>query len=585
MPACPVRSLLAVWARRVPLGNPRTLSRGIHQNLEAPILPPQKRRLFHRLQGEAGSCRSQCTPIEQLLCGRCVAQVSLEKVGGCPPASQGPWQRLFPRLAKGLGCMSNGFPWHCPPPLCLSGLGQPPWLSLCGSWPGGLGQTGGPLKGQGPRLPPGDLSSSSECQLMKAERPRPNTFIIRCLQWTTVIERTFHVDSPEEREEWIQAIQMVANSLKTQAAEEEDRMDYKCGSPSDSLGAEEMEVAVTKARTKATMSDFDYLKLLGKGTFGKVILVREKATGRYYAMKILRKKVIIAKDEVAHTVTESRVLQNTRHPFLTALKYAFQTNDRLCFVMEYANGGELFFHLSRERVFTEERARFYGAEIVSALEYLHSRDVVYRDIKLENLMLDKDGHIKITDFGLCKEGVSDGATMKTFCGTPEYLAPEVLEDNDYGRAVDWWGLGVVMYEMMCGRLPFYSQDHERLFELILLEEIRFPRTLSPEAKALLAGLLKKDPKQRLGGGPNDAKEVMEHRFFAAVNWQDVVQKKLTPPFKPQVTSEIDTRYFDDEFTAQSITITPPDRYDCVDPLDADQRTHFPQFSYSASIRE
>ncbi|XP_062454197.1 RAC-beta serine/threonine-protein kinase isoform X1 [Rhea pennata] len=375
-------------------------------------------------------------------------------------------------------------------------------------------------------LPPLNNFSVAECQLMKTERPRPNTFVIRCLQWTTVIERTFHVDSPEEREEWMRAIQTVANSLKNQEPEV-DTMDYKCGSPNDSTGAEEMEVAVSKTRAKATMNDFDYLKLLGKGTFGKVILVREKATGRYYAMKILRKEVIIAKDEVAHTVTESRVLQNTRHPFLTALKYAFQTNDRLCFVMEYANGGELFFHLSRERVFTEDRARFYGAEIVSALEYLHSRDVVYRDIKLENLMLDKDGHIKITDFGLCKEGITDGATMKTFCGTPEYLAPEVLEDNDYGRAVDWWGLGVVMYEMMCGRLPFYNQDHERLFELILMEEIRFPRTLSPEAKSLLAGLLKKDPKQRLGGGPNDAKEVMEHRFFAAINWQDVVQKKMT----------------------------------------------------------
>nr|XP_036869773.1 RAC-beta serine/threonine-protein kinase isoform X1 [Manis javanica]XP_036869774.1 RAC-beta serine/threonine-protein kinase isoform X1 [Manis javanica]XP_036869775.1 RAC-beta serine/threonine-protein kinase isoform X1 [Manis javanica]XP_036869777.1 RAC-beta serine/threonine-protein kinase isoform X1 [Manis javanica] len=343
-------------------------------------------------------------------------------------------------------------------------------------------------------LPPLNNFSVAECQLMKTERPRPNTFVIRCLQWTTVIERTFHVDSPDEREEWMRAIQMVANSLK-QRVPGEDPMDYKCGSPSDSSAAEEMEVAVSKARAKVTMNDFDYLKLLGKGTFGKVILVREKATGHYYAMKILRKEVIIAKDEVAHTVTESRVLQNTRYPFLTALKYAFQTHDRLCFVMEYANGGELFFHLSRERVFTEERARFYGAEIVSALEYLHSKDVVYRDIKLENLMLDKDGHIKITDFGLCKEGISDGATMKTFCGTPEYLAPEVLEDNDYGRAVDWWGLGVVMYEMMCGRLPFYNQDHERLFELILMEEIRFPRTLSPEAKSLLAGLLKKDPKQ------------------------------------------------------------------------------------------
>uniref|UniRef100_A0A2K5IYW9 non-specific serine/threonine protein kinase n=1 Tax=Colobus angolensis palliatus TaxID=336983 RepID=A0A2K5IYW9_COLAP len=403
-------------------------------------------------------------------------------------------------------------------------------------------------------LPPLNNFSVAECQLMKTERPRPNTFVIRCLQWTTVIERTFHVDSPDEREEWMRAIQMVANSLK-QRAPGEDLMDYKCGSPSDSSVAEEMEVAVSKARTKVTMNDFDYLKLLGKGTFGKVILVREKATGRYYAMKILRKEVIIAKGQVPALVWLSRVLlPPTSYPaafIRQALKYAFQTHDRLCFVMEYANGGELFFHLSRERVFTEERARFYGAEIVSALEYLHSRDVVYRDIKLENLMLDKDGHIKITDFGLCKEGISDGATMKTFCGTPEYLAPEVLEDNDYGRAVDWWGLGVVMYEMMCGRLPFYNQDHERLFELILMEEIRFPRTLSPEAKSLLAGLLKKDPKQRLGGGPSDAKEVMEHRFFLSINWQDVIQKKLLPPFKPQVTSEVDTRYFDDEFTAHA----------------------------------
>uniref|UniRef100_A0A672PXW4 non-specific serine/threonine protein kinase n=1 Tax=Sinocyclocheilus grahami TaxID=75366 RepID=A0A672PXW4_SINGR len=384
--------------------------------------------------------------------------------------------------------------------------------------------------------PPLNNFSVAECQLMKTERPRPNTFVIRCLQWTTVIERTFHVDSNAEREEWIRAIQAVANGLKSR--EEEEPMDINFGSPGDN-SLEGMEAAIAKSRTK-TMSDFDYLKLLGKGTFGKVILVREKATGMYYAMKILRKEVIIAK---------------------------------------------LFFHLSRERVFTEDRARFYGAEIVSALEYLHSKDVVYRDLKLENLMLDIDGHIKITDFGLCKEGITNEATMKTFCGTPEYLAPEVLEDNDYGRAVDWWGLGVVMYEMMCGRLPFYNQDHERLFELILMEEIRFPRNLSPEAKALLAGLLKKDPKQRLGGGPEDAKEVMTHKFFSSMNWQDVLQKKLIPPFKPQVTSEIDTRYFDDEFTAQTITVTPPDQYDSLDAEDPDTRTHFSQFSYSASVRE
>uniref|UniRef100_A0A8C9VG02 non-specific serine/threonine protein kinase n=1 Tax=Scleropages formosus TaxID=113540 RepID=A0A8C9VG02_SCLFO len=404
--------------------------------------------------------------------------------------------------------------------------------------------------------------SVAKCQLMKTERPKPNTFIIRCLQWTTVIERTFHVDTPEERDEWTDAIQMVADKLQRQ---EEERIQCSPTSQIDNIGEEEMDTSTSHHKRK-TMNDFDYLKLLGKGTFGKVILVREKASGKYYAMKILKKEVIIAKDEVAHTLTESRVLKNTRHPFLTSLKYSFQTKDRLCFVMEYVNGGELFFHLSRERVFSEDRTRFYGAEIVSALDYLHSAKIVYRDLKLENLMLDKDGHIKITDFGLCKEGITDAATMKTFCGTPEYLAPEVLEDNDYGRAVDWWGLGVVMYEMMCGRLPFYNQDHEKLFELILMEDIKFPRTLSADAKSLLSGLLIKDPNKRLGGGPDDAKEIMRHSFFATIDWQDVYDKKLIPPFKPQVSSETDTRYFDEEFTAQTITITPPEKCDTANTL-------------------
>uniref|UniRef100_A0ABI7WVD1 non-specific serine/threonine protein kinase n=1 Tax=Felis catus TaxID=9685 RepID=A0ABI7WVD1_FELCA len=381
--------------------------------------------------------------------------------------------------------------------------------------------------------------SVAKCQLMKTERPKPNTFIIRCLQWTTVIERTFHVDTPEEREEWTEAIQAVADRLQRQ---EEERMNCSPTSQIDNIGEEEMDASTTHHKRK---------------------------------------------DEVAHTLTESRVLKNTRHPFLTSLKYSFQTKDRLCFVMEYVNGGELFFHLSRERVFSEDRTRFYGAEIVSALDYLHSGKIVYRDLKLENLMLDKDGHIKITDFGLCKEGITDAATMKTFCGTPEYLAPEVLEDNDYGRAVDWWGLGVVMYEMMCGRLPFYNQDHEKLFELILMEDIKFPRTLSSDAKSLLSGLLIKDPNKRLGGGPDDAKEIMRHSFFSGVNWQDVYDKKLVPPFKPQVTSETDTRYFDEEFTAQTITITPPEKYDedGMDGVDSERRPHFPQFSYSASGRE
>ncbi|CAA9999249.1 unnamed protein product [Nesidiocoris tenuis] len=363
----------------------------------------------------------------------------------------------------------------------------------------------------------------------------------------------------------------------------------------------------SSGKKKVTLKNFEFIKVLGKGTFGKVILCREKATQRLYAIKILKKEVIIQKDEVSHTLTENRVLRTTNHPFLISLKCSFQTVDRLCFVMEYVNGGELFFHLSRERVFTEDRTRFYGAEIISALGYLHEQGIIYRDLKvcfeidcssrianrsllfltifqlfqLENLLLDKDGHIKIADFGLCKEDINYGNTTKTFCGTPEYLAPEVLEDNDYGRAVDWWGIGVVMYEMMCGRLPFYNRDHDVLFTLILMEEVKFPRTISSEARDLLSGLLVKDPNRRLGGGPDDAKDIKNHPFFSSINWTDLYHKRIPPPFKPQVTSDTDTRYFDSEFTGESVELTPPDTghlNSIAEEIDSSQ-PYFQQFSY------
>ncbi|KAK7104967.1 RAC-beta serine/threonine-protein kinase A-like isoform X4 [Littorina saxatilis] len=409
-----------------------------------------------------------------------------------------------------------------------------------------------------------------DCQLMKIDRPRPNTFLIRGLQWTTVVERMFCVDSPEEREEWIAAIRSVSDTLKvTEDTGTESLLDFN------------------KSKKKS-LNDFDFLKVLGKGTFGKVILCKEKATSHLYAIKILKKAVIIAKEEVAHTLTENRVLQTTKHPFLTQLKYSFQTPDRLCFVMEYVNGGELFFHLSRERVFTEERTRFYGAEIISALGYLHENNIVYRDLKLENLLLDKDGHIKIADFGLCKEEMFFGASTSTFCGTPEYLAPEVLEDNDYGRAVDWWGTGVVMYEMMCGRLPFYNRDHDVLFELILLQNVKFPRNLSEEAKTLLSGLLAKNPKRRLGGSEADVSEIKSHPFFMCINWDDLTAKKLTPPWKPDVKSAWDTKYIPEEFASESMHMTPNiDHHlsDRLDPINEDaELPYFEQFSYHGSSR-
>ena len=302
--------------------------------------------------------------------------------------------------------------------------------------------------------------------------------------------------------------------------------------------------------TFQTFENFEFLKTLGKGTFGKVILCREKATNQLYAMKILKKEVIIKKDEVEHTMTEKRVLQKTDHPFLLTLKYSFTTVDRLCLVTEFVNGGELYFHLARERAFSEDRTRFYGAEIISAIEYLHKKAIIYRDLKvsllklglssrfpsilefyffqLENLLLDKDGHIKIADFGLCKEEIRKGDTTKTFCGTPEYLAPEVLQDYEYGQAVDWWGLGIVMYEMMIGRLPFYNQNTDTMFGNILVEDVRFPRNvnISGECRELLLGLLVKDPARRLGGGPSDAQEIKSHPFFESIDWTSLEQKKV-----------------------------------------------------------
>ncbi|ULT89703.1 hypothetical protein L5515_008097 [Caenorhabditis briggsae] len=447
-----------------------------------------------------------------------------------------------------------------------------------------------------------------EAATMTFEKPRPNMFMVRCLQWTTVIERTFYADSPESRAKWIKAIEDISKRYKDSQDAPVEHMDTNpptidedgeyagaahaiMGQPSAGpnhsdidFRASMISIADTSdaaKRDKITMEDFDFLKVLGKGTFGKVILCKEKREQKLYAIKILKKEVIIAREEVAHTMTENRVLQRCKHPFLTELKYSFQEQWHLCFVMEFANGGELFTHLRKCGTFPESRARFYGAEIVMAIGYLHLNNVVYRDMKLENLLLDKDGHIKIADFGLCKEEIKFGDKTSTFCGTPEYLAPEVLEDNDYGRCVDWWGVGVVMYEMMCGRLPFYSKDHNKLFELIMVGDLRFPSKLSQEAKLLLQGLLVKDPAKRTGGGSEDAMEICRQDFFKSVDWEAMYRKEIEPPYKPNVNSETDTSYFDNEFTSQPVQLTPPHKSGHLPTVDEQEemQSNFTQFSF------
>jgi RAC serine/threonine-protein kinase len=368
-------------------------------------------------------------------------------------------------------------------------------------------------------------------------------FMIRFMQMTRFVERSFHLETPEERDEWVRAYEEVKKKVLAQTS---------------ALRAAEGPKAQVPGQKQVTIDDFEMLKVLGKGTFGKVMLARERATNELYAIKVLKKEVILEKEEVTHTLTENQVLQSTDHPFLTSLKYSFQTKDLLCFVLEYVNGGELFFHLSREKVFSEDRAKFYAAEICLAISYLHEHNIIYRDLKLENLLLDRHGHIKITDFGLCKEEMSFGTTTTTFCGTPEYLAPEILEDNDYGRTVDWWGLGVVMYEMMCGHLPFYNRNHEVLFDLILHEEIRLPDNLSPAAKDILSKMLDKNPHTRLGGGSRDGHEIMEHPFFASIDFNKLYNREIPPPFIPKVSHEEDVSYFDPMFTNEAPQVSPTD---------------------------
>uniref|UniRef100_A0AAY4CZY5 Serum/glucocorticoid regulated kinase 1 n=1 Tax=Denticeps clupeoides TaxID=299321 RepID=A0AAY4CZY5_9TELE len=258
----------------------------------------------------------------------------------------------------------------------------------------------------------------------------------------------------------------------------------------------------------AKPSDFNFLKVIGKGSFGKVLLARHRSDNQFYAVKVLQKKAILKKKE-------------------------------------------LFYHLQRERCFLEPRARFYAAEIASALGYLHSLNIVYRDLKPENILLDSQGHIVLTDFGLCKENIEPNGTTSTFCGTPEYLAPEVLHKQPYDRTVDWWCLGAVLYEMLYGLPPFYSRNTAEMYDNILNKPLQLKPNISNAARHLLEGLLQKDRTKRLGCA-DDFVEIKNHVFFSPINWDDLNGKKLTPPFNPNVSGPNDLRHFDPEFTDEPV---------------------------------
>ncbi|KAK6478549.1 protein kinase C iota type-like [Huso huso] len=367
---------------------------------------------------------------------------------------------------------------------------------------------------------------------------------------------------------------------------------YKSSSHDENLDhvGEEKEAMSSRERGRAPSSlglaDFDLIRVIGRGSYAKVLLVRLKKTERIYAMKVVKKELVNDDEDIDWVQTEKHVFeQASNHPFLVGLHSCFQTESRLFFVIEYVNGGDLMFHMQRQRKLPEEHARFYSAEISLALNYLHEHGIIYRDLKLDNVLLESEGHIKLTDYGMCKEGLRPGDTTSTFCGTPNYIAPEILRGEDYGFSVDWWALGVLMFEMMAGRSPFDivgSSDNpdqnteDYLFQVILEKQIRIPRSLSVKAASVLKGFLNKEPKERLGCHPQTGfADIMGHPFFRNVDWDLMEQKQVVPPFKPNISGEFGLDNFDAQFTNEPIQLTPDDD-DVVRKID---QSEFEGFEY------
>ncbi|XP_058986976.1 serine/threonine-protein kinase N isoform X8 [Musca domestica] len=329
-----------------------------------------------------------------------------------------------------------------------------------------------------------------------------------------------------------------------------------------------------------SMDNFRMLSVLGRGHFGKVILCQLRTNNQYYAIKALKKGDIIARDEVESLLSEKRIFEVAnamRHPFLVNLYACFQTEQHVCFVMEYAAGGDLMMHIHTD-VFSEPRAVFYAACVVLGLQYLHENKIIYRDLKLDNLLLDTEGYVKIADFGLCKEGMGFGDRTGTFCGTPEFLAPEVLTETSYTRAVDWWGLGVLIFEMLVGESPFPGDDEEEVFDSIVNDEVRYPRFLSLEAIAIMRRLLRKNPERRLGSSERDAEDVKRQAFFRSIVWDDLLLRRVRPPFVPTITHLEDVSNFDEEFTSERPQLTPPKEPRV---LTDEEQMFFQDFTYTA----
>ncbi|EAR84905.2 Serine/Threonine kinase domain protein (macronuclear) [Tetrahymena thermophila SB210] len=301
-----------------------------------------------------------------------------------------------------------------------------------------------------------------------------------------------------------------------------------------------------KQHSSVNINSFNLLTIIGQGNYAKVSLVRKKDDGQIYALKTLKRKHIKHQVQMNHILTERNILKVVDSQYIVRCKYAFQDKKRLFFALEFCQGGELFTLIKTKGFLNENPAKFYAAQIVKALEYLHSLNIIYRDLKPENVLIDQEGYIKLTDFGLSKILQNDNEVATSVAGTPEYLAPEILSEKGHGKASDWWTLGNIIYEMVTGLPPFYDPNREKLFGNILTQPVKFDPRIQGNLKDLLSGLLQKDPNKRLGS-KYGALEIINHPWFSDLNWESLRLRKIIPPFKPKVDNEIDVSYFSPDF--------------------------------------
>ncbi|XP_021292404.1 serine/threonine-protein kinase AtPK2/AtPK19-like [Herrania umbratica] len=324
----------------------------------------------------------------------------------------------------------------------------------------------------------------------------------------------------------------------------------------------EAEAEEEEAKTKFGPEDFEIMRVVGKGAFGKVFLVRrngrndEEGDGDgIFAMKVMRKDTIIKKNHVDYMKAERNILTKVVHPFIVQLRYSFQTKSKLYLILDFVNGGHLFFHLYRQGIFSEDQARFYTAEIVSAVSHLHKCGIVHRDLKPENILVDADGHVMLTDFGLAKE-IDESSRSNSMCGTTEYMAPEILQSKGHNKDADWWSIGILLYEMLTGQPPFTHANRQKLHQRIIQEKVKLPPFLSTEAHSLLKGLLQKEPSRRLGSSPSGGDEIKKHKWFRSINWKKLEAREIQPKFKPDVSGKDCTANFDQCWTTMPADDSP-----------------------------